>query len=335
MSPTISVRAERSLSREAAIKAWDYVKDRCTYAKAYFQEQSGGKTIVPLKKIAVPAVAAVFLTALVLAWIGPKDDHTFYRIKSGPQGSTAQDSSSRPAVSSQMATLFGNGQRQKEADSKKAAEEKKKKVSIRYYASQVLGTGSKGPKAIKSGSKLIGVLLSPIDTRAPSLVRVQIPTGGESGGVVIEPNSTLVGQFSYSGNDDKVYLTFARIDSPDGDSKQIHAQALNASDYTPGVPGDHFTGGGVKIAASMGLTMFSGMTDTLTDRESIGNNMFNGVQARPSMKNALLQGVSQASQQQASRTASSIDQEKDYVVIPQGKEMIIELSEDFTNGRNK
>ena len=100
-----------------------------------------------------------------------------------------------------------------------------------------------------------------------------------------------------------------------------HHFALDAGTFSPGVQGEEFTGGGTKIAASIGLNMFSGMTDTLTERESLGNS-FNGVQAKPSMKNALLQGMSKASQDQAGRTASSIDQERSYVVVPEGKEMI-------------
>ena len=175
---------------------------------------------------------------------------------------------------------------------------------------------------------MIGRLLRPIDTRAPAIVRVSLPQGGEASGIVIDSGSILIGQYSYSGNGDKVYLTFSRIDSPEGDSKRINAQALSAGDYTPGISGEEFTGNGVKVAASLGLTMFSGMTDTLTDRQSLGNS-FNGIQAKPSMKNALLQGLSQASKDQADRTSSAIGQEKDYVIVPEGAEMIIELSEDF------
>ena len=175
---------------------------------------------------------------------------------------------------------------------------------------------------------MIGRLLRSVDTRAQAIVTVGLPQGGEASGINIDAGSTLIGTYSYSGNGGKVYLTFSRIDSPDGDSRRISAQALDASDYTSGVPGEEFTGNGVKVAASLGLTMFSGMTDTLTDRQSLGNG-FNGVQAKPSMKNALLQGMSQASKDQADRTSSAIGQEKDYVIIPEGKEMIIELSEDF------
>jgi type IV secretory pathway VirB10-like protein len=159
-------------------------------------------------------------------------------------------------------------------------------------------------------------------------VQVALPQGGEASGVSIDAGSTLIGAFSYSGNNDRVFLKFSRVDSPDGDSRKIAAQALDASDYSPGVTGEAYTGDGVKIATSIGLTMFSGMTDTLTQRESLGD-VFGGVQATPTMKNALLQGASQAAHDQAGRVASSIGREGSYVIIPEGKEMIVELSEDF------
>jgi hypothetical protein len=84
----------------------------------------------------------------------------------------------------------------------------------------------------------------------------------------------------------------------------------------------------MKLAAGMGLTMFSGMADVLTEKESLGLSA-NGVQAKPTMKNALLQGLSRAAQDEAGRTQSEIASQKDYVVIPEGKEMIIQLTEDF------
>jgi hypothetical protein len=256
----------------------------------------------------------------------PKSDHTTY--KQTTVRDLSREKSQQPIISQSMAALFAAGQRKKEADKQKDAEDKKRKVVIRYRAGQLIGENEHGPKSMKSGSKLIGSLINPIDTRAPSLVRVNLPHGGDASGVAIDPGSTLVGQFSYTGDGNRVYLKFSRIDSLDGGAMKISAVALDAGSFTPGIAGDEFTASGEKIATSIGLTMFSGMTDTLTDRESLGNS-FNGVQAKPTMSNALLQGLSKASQDQASRTASEIEQERNYVIIPEGKEMIIELQEDF------
>lgn len=299
-------------------------------AKDFFQVKSGGKTIVAVQRFVRPGAIAILLFAGAMSWLGPKEDRTYYRQTSGsPKREASNGSAIRPPVS-MMAGLFGQGKRALEEKQRRETEQQRKKVAIRYFAPQVLGGNTKGPKAIKSGSKLIGFLVNPLDTRALRPVRVVLPHGGESGGVSIDQGSILVGQFSYSGDSDRVFLSFLRLDSPTGEPMKVAALALDANDFTPGVKGEVFTGNGVKLAASLGLTMFSGMTDVLTERESLGSGASsNAVQAKASMRNALLQGLSQASKDQASRTASQIDSEKAYVIVPQGKEMIIELTQDF------
>lgn len=272
----------------------------------------------------------MFIFGLIMSWISPKEDHTSYRHTTASPKTDAAKEETNKGIGGTLVDFFKKGQEQKDANAKKEADAKRKQVAIRYFAPQVLGSNLKGPKALMSGSKLIGVLLNPIDTRAQSLVRAKIVQGGEFGGITIEKDSTLIGKYSYQGSGEKVYLNFTRLDSPDGDSKKLAAVALDAGDYTPGVLGEEFTGNGVKIATSIGLDMFAGMTDTLTDRESLGNT-YGGVQARPTMKNALLQGMSKASQDQAGRVASSINSERGYVIVHEGKEIIIELTEDFKN----
>ena len=74
--------------------------------------------------------------------------------------------------------------------------------------------------------------------------------------------------------------------------------------------------------------MFAGMADVLTEKESLGFSM-NGVQPKPTMKNATLEGLSRAAQDETNRTRDGITNQKDYVVVPEGKEMLIELVEDL------
>lgn len=263
-------------------------------------------------------------------WLAPKQDHTAYTQTSKP-GEVPRDvrGIQQPTLKDfAMSPLFASGARQREAEKRKDSADRRKRTTTLYRAPQVIGENPSGAKSMRMGSKLIGVLASAIDTRAPSLVRVILPHGGDISGVAIEPGSTVVGQFNYSGDGDRVYLTFSRIDSSGGNIKKLNAVALDARNFSPGIHGEEFTGGGIKLAANLGLSMFSGMADTLTERESLGGS-YNGVQAKPSAKNALLQGLSKASQEQAGRSASSIEQERNYVIIPQGKEMIIELIEDF------
>ncbi len=261
-----------------------------------------------------------------MSWFGPGEDHTYYRqaVQVGQEEDAKSPSTDKPGV---MAGLFNNGEKRLDEQRREDAERSKRRVVIRYSATQVVGSEIKGPKAIRMGAKLLGFLLSAIDTREPSLVRVLLPHGGAASGVEIEKGSTLYGQFSSSGSSDKVQIAFSRLDTPDGLSKQISAVAVDARDYTVGVRGEVYSGAGVKLAAGMGLTMFSGMADVLTERESLGP--MNGAQAKPTMNNALLQGLSRAAQDEASRTQSEIASQRDYVVVPEGKEIIIQLTEDF------
>lgn len=304
------------------------IKARFTNAKNSFQEKSGGKTVVKIKKIAPVAFVVTIVGAGLMDYLTPKEDHTFFRHDSG-RSEFKQDKIIAP-LSAEVKKLLSAGKHQVEVDQKIEAEQKRKRISINYSAPQIVGDGdANGRNMMRSGSKLIGILKNPIDTRAQSLVRVVLPRGGEFGNVEIQPGSVLVGRFNYNGDNDIVYIKFSRLDPPDGGSpRKISATALDAGNFSPGIQGEEFTGGGTKLAASIGLTMFAGMTDTLTDKEAIGNS-YNSVQAKPTMKNALLQGLSKASQDEASRTASAIEQERNYVIVPEGKEMIIELLEDF------
>ena len=269
----------------------------------------------------------VLALGVLIEILTPKENHTSYQQTS--QKAEFKKESSEPIINSQMAALFAAGKQQAAKDKKAEAESKKRRAEIKYFAPQIVGENEKGPKKMRSGAKLIGVLKTSIDTRSPALVRVLLPHGGEANGVEIEPGSVLVGQFSYGGEGDRIFVTFSRLDPPEGaEPRKISAVGLDAGTFRPGIQGEEFTGQGEKVAASLGLSMFSGMADTLIERESLGN-VYGGVQAKPSMKNALLQGSSRAAQDQVSRTASSLDQVKSYVIVPEGKEVIVELLEDY------
>ncbi len=298
--------------------------------RAFFEEKSGGKKVIATKKCIIVGGGLSLPIFLIMNYLAPKEDRTAYTQTSKPSElSRDMRGIQQPTLKDfAMGPLFASGARQREAAKRKDSDDRRKRSVILYRAPQLIDENASHVKAMRMGSKLIGVLASAIDTRAASLVRVVLPHGGDISGVAIDAGSTLVGQFTYPGDGDRVYLTFSRIDSSSGNIKKLSAVALDAGSFSSGIRGEEFTGGGTKLAANLGLSMFSGMADTLTERESLGGS-YNGVQAKPSAKNALLQGLSKATQEQASRLASSIEQERNYVIIPQGKEMIIELIEDF------
>lgn len=326
MSLAIKVKAQKLFLEEVGVSTLDSEKG-VNRLKAFFTFESGGKTVIATKRVSFIAGGGVLVLAVVMAWLGPTQDRTYYV-------RTTQESEQNPArqeqaqSSGEMAALFNSGEKKREDEKRRESANKNQRVSLKYFATQIIGVKGNTPKAIRMGSKLMGFLVNPIDTRAQSLVRVRLPRGGEASGVEIEAGSILTGQYSYSGEGEKVLVNFTRLDTPDGEVKQIQAQALDSGTYTAGISGDLFSDRSAKIAANVGISMFSGMADVLIEKESVGFSQ-NGVQPKATMKNGLLQGLSRAAQDQVSRTASDIDSVKDYVVVPEGKEMIVELVEDY------
>lgn len=293
----------------------------------FYIMESGGKKSVATKRLFTSLTILFFVGIIGVAWLSPNENHTFYqRTNQSVNRTSASASKDQPALPNNP--LFANGQKKMNEEKRAEAEKSKHHVAIKYFAPQVLGQNSNEPRAIRTGSKLLGFLMNAIDTREPSMVRVLLPQGGESSGVQIEAGSILSGQFSYGGSGDKIFITFHRLDSASGQLKKIVAQALDSRDFSVGVRGEVHSENSLKLASQIGLSMFAGMADVLTEKESLGSSQ-NGVQAKPTMKNGLLQGMSRAAQDQAGRASSEIQSMKDYVVLPEGKEMIIQLTEDF------
>lgn len=301
--------------------------------KAFFLNDCGERKTFNVKRVGATVVASFFTLVAVATLFSSGSDTTFYRRTFRERTSTdlpekQQNSSAAPSqVGSEAKSLFVQSAMKKDQERLQAEAATRHRVPIKYYAPQILGS-NKAPKAIKAGAKLLGFLVNTIDTRDPQMVRVNLPKGGEVSGVEILPNSTLTGQFSYGGSGERLFVTFHRLDSPDGKTQKINAIALDSRDYTSGIRGEHFSENATKVVSQMGLSLFAGMAETLTEKESLGPGP-GAVQAKPTMKNAILQGASKTAQEQAQRTSSEIGSLKDYVIVPEGNEMIIQLLEDF------
>ncbi len=289
----------------------------------FYISDSGGKKTVSVKRVSVTLALTLLVFGVCVAVLSPNEDRTFFSRTSQSQKKHEDVEQNQYLAPSH--SLFISGEQKLIVEKRIEAEKKKRKNVIKYFAPQVLSIGGNRAKAILAGAKLLGFLMSPIDTREPSMARVLLPKGGQSSGVFIEEGSVLIGQFNYSGSGEKVFLTFHRLDTSSGVSKEINAMALDSRDYTIGVRGELHSEKSVKIASQVGLSLFAGMADVLTEKDSVG---FSQV-AKPTIKNGLLQGVSRAAQDQVGQTSSEIQSLKDYVVLSEGKEMIIQLSEDF------
>ena len=186
-------------------------------------------------------------------------------------------------------------------------------------------------KTLPLGSNFIGKLLNTIDTRDPDLtVKVSLPYGarGKAQGN-IPPNSILMGKATYPGKGEKIFIQFNKGVDHDGREFDIDAQALSSKDYSTGVVGDFHGTTDVRVATTLGLTMVGGVTDVLTEKEAVGNSLLDSVNPKPTMKNALLHGVSQVAQSESQRQAEKLNENQDYVTVPEGSDVIVSLTKAF------
>jgi len=199
--------------------------------------------------------------------------------------------------------------------------------AIKLMAKQVITRDDlpREDSSLPTGSNFIGKLISSIDTRdAKQFIKVLLPYGGSfNGKKILDKDTMLLGTAQYMGNGEKVYLTFTKAILPNGQEMEINAQALDPSDYSSGIQGEYHGTAGVRIATTLGLSMVSGMTEVLTEKKVHGES--GAITPKATMKNALYHGVSKVSEMEASRQASELGQEKAYITVEAGRDLIISL----------
>ena len=198
-------------------------------------------------------------------------------------------------------------------------------LKIKYRAPQVIERKGNPTSKLPIGSNLVGKLLTSIDTReSEQLCKVLLPYDGKGKqGEGLPKNTILFGNITYPNHGKKVFVRFTKALLPDGKETMLQAQALNTKDYGPGLEGKFYSGATSRIAATLGLTMVSAFTDTLTEKQSLGAE--GAITPKATVKNALYQGISKASAAEAPRQAEELSKAQAYVTIPAGKEMIVNL----------
>lgn len=296
----------------------------------------GGKEVVRLGRLGCLAAAIILGGAGATLFFGGQSDTSF--LKRTDRSLSQADGTKPPAPQASGGTgtvgkmlnnseAKGQGERPKDSHGRG--------VKVNYKAQQVLvSDGAFDPaRTMPMGTNLIGKTLTTIDTReAAQLVKVLLPYGGRaSSGGELPKNSVLFGQVTYGGKGEKVFVKFSKGVLPSGQEFQVEAQGLSPGDYSPGLAG-HFHGNAdMRVASSLGLTMVAGMSDVLTEKESIGGGglMPGSVTPKSNMRNAIYHGVSTVAQSEASRQAEAIGQAEEYVTVDAGTDLIISLSKAY------
>lgn len=234
-------------------------------------------------------------------------------------------------VKSEIQRLLDQSAKMEDSGKNNRSRKIKRTRPIKYAAKQVISRGDQfePDKTISTGTNLIGKLLTSIDTREKGqFYKVLLPYGGKGKtGAEIPKNTVLLGKISYPGKGEKVFIKFSRGVLPNGKEFSIEAQALDTEKYSPGISGEFHGKGNIRIATTLGLTMVSGMTDVLTEKQELGRN--GAVAAKATLKNGLYKGLSQASQVEAQRQASELASEPEYLTVDSGKDLIVNLTRSF------
>lgn len=210
-----------------------------------------------------------------------------------------------------------------ENQNKLTQQQLKKSLKVIYKASQVIQRNGNAENNLPLGTNVIGKLLSSIDTRNLSTKKVILPYGVKSktGDVLLPVGTIIIGQPGYPGQGEKVFINFTKGVLPHGKQFDLQGQALSTNDNSPGLTGVFHSNTVNRVASVLGLSMVSGVTEVLVEKESLGQG-FN-VTPRPYVKNGLLNGVSKVANTEANIQASKLAAKPEYVTIDTGQDLIV------------
>lgn len=304
-------------------------------ARNFFLVKDGGKDVLRTTRTLLVVGAIVFVGAGVTLFYSQQDDTSFWGKTDKPIPAGEETSPPLRAAAGTVGSLLKNSEAKGTEQSRHRRTDAGGGMKINYRAKQVLVSEGAfdAARTIPMGTNLIGKTLTTIDTRqADQLVKVLLPYGGRfSGGGDIPKNSIVFGQVSYIGKGKKVFIKFSKGIFPGGQEFPLEAQALSSSDYSPGLSGRFHGNADLRVASSLGLTMVAGMSDVLTEKESLGGSALQSgaVTPKATMKNAVMHGVSQVATEEATRQAQAIGEEEEYVTIDAGSDLIVSLTKAY------
>lgn len=297
-----------------------------------FITQDGGKRVVRTRRVLGAFAASTLLGIALTLCINPPLDTSYL----GRTDRTMAPSE-KPARKDEPSESETVGKMLKNSESKDAGKPQtpaSSGIKLNYKAQQVLvREGADPARTMPTGTNLIGTTLNAIDTRdASQFVKVLLPYGGSSkNGGELPKNSVLQGEFSYGGKGNKVFVKLNKGVLPSGKEIKVDAQVLDPNNYSPGLEGRYHGNADMRIASSLGLTLVAGISDVLTEKESLGGGglLPGGITPKSNLKNAVYHGVSQVAETEATRQAEALGQEQAYVTVDAGSDLIVSLTNAF------
>lgn len=300
--------------------------------RAFFLQEEAGKEVLDQKRFFGAVALVLAVVTLFILFANPHTDNSVVLNADAPIAADNLDATraSVPLSPKVSGLLQASRHMSQPVPAPKprlrAKPSVKRTLKIKYRAPQVIARKEDSLNSkLPIGSNLVGKLLTSIDTREhEQLYKVLLPYGGKGKrGEGLPKNAILLGTITYPNRGKKVFMRFTKALLPDGREVALQAQALNTKDYSPGLEGKLHRGATSRIAATLGLTMVSAFTDTLTQKQVLGSEGV--VTPKSTVKDALYQGIAKASAAEAPRQAEELSKAQAYVTVPAGKELIVNL----------
>jgi hypothetical protein len=300
--------------------------------KSKFYTEEGGKLVFNFKLLAkllrtLFGLGIVVYCLMVALGFGDDPDTSRISRSTKPVKGHAQTGKANSQDSQQATNVGGVSERSAYDGTQKRVRRARPKIKVNYKAKQVLVSSHSGvANRFPIGTNLVGKLLTSIDTRSKQMVKAILPYDVKSkrGDGEFPAGTIFLGSPSYSGSGEKVFIQFDRGVLPTGEEFNIHAQALDSEDYSAGVQGEFHGNFGVRTAAVLGLSMVSGVSEVMVEKEALGQG-FN-VTPKASVKNGLYNGISKVADMETNRQAQKLHQAPEYVTVEAGKDLIISLT---------
>ena len=206
-------------------------------------------------------------------------------------------------------------------------------------AAPASGVQTKGSGKI-AGPRLVRRMLN-LSVPDGAMAEANLVTGARSGPVkavlstelrsrfgelLLPRDTTLIGSAQASG--DRLQIRFVKAILPDGDVVKVSADALDGGDKTPGIKGSFVARQGMVLAGSIALNALSGVADGLQENEAVGV----GIAKKANTRNALLNGASRASLDQAKELTQDFRESSKSISVASGTKIIVLFGEESQGG---
>jgi hypothetical protein len=146
------------------------------------------------------------------------------------------------------------------------------------------------------------------------------------GEVILPVKTVLFGRGSST--EERLFIRFKKAILPDKSEQEIQAQVFDSKDRMVGLKGKKVSDMAFKLAASSGLIFLSGLADGLKTNDSV--NIF-GPQARPSVRDAALNGVATATSEQGKGMLESMKNDQARIEVGAETSVIVIFGNDMAD----